>query len=180
MARIPDDVREAVARAARLERTSRSIAAEFGISVASVSNICRELGVQRDRSATEKATRATIADLAKRRAELAGLLLEDAHRLRAQLWERAQVAMVVSQGGENGSMIVDHELPEPTFRDKQAIATATGIVLDKHLKLVDRDASPDLVAGRSLLETVGTMLANAFGDGSDRATGEPGDDDQHG
>ena len=45
-------------------------------------------------------------------------------------------------GGKNNSF-AEHEIEEPTFRDKQAIMTSVAIAIDKSLKLEQHDASDD-------------------------------------
>lgn len=173
MARIPDDVRAAVAEAGRAERTSRDIAREFGISIASVSNICRTAGVSRDRSATQKATRSRTEDMAARRSALAADLLTSTQRALARLTEATRYREKYTDAYEGGGSTTRYEwldVDEPYPADVQRLAISAGVLLDKHLKLIDRDAAPELVAARSLLETAGQALVSAFGDGADQVT----------
>lgn len=169
--RIPDDVRAAIVEEVRAGKTTRAVAREFGVSEASVRRYARAQGVaSATRELTEKATRTKIATMAASRAELARLLLEDAHRLRAQMWQPAKVAMTVSLGDGGGSTVVDHPLDEPTFKDKQAIMTACAIALDKHIKVIQFDGSPELQAAKSLLENAFAAVAKVFGSGDDLVT----------
>jgi len=167
--RIPDDIRAGVVEAIAAGGAIRAVAAEFGVSLASARRMADAAGVEwrTDTARTEKAVRAGHVTMAARRAELANLLLEDAHRLRQQLWQPAKVAMTVQVGDGGGSMIVDHKLDEPTFRDKREIITATAIALDKHLKVIQFDGSPELANAKSLLESAFEAAARMFGTGDE-------------
>lgn len=163
----PDDVKAAAVEAVRGGRSTRDVAAEFGVSPSGLRIWLTRAGVQSSvRASTEKATQAKIATMAASRAELARLLLEDAHKLRAQLWLPAKVAMTVSIG-EGCSTVIDHPLDEPTFRDKREVITACAIALDKHLKVIQFDGSPELAQAKSLLESAFEAAAKAFGTGDE-------------
>lgn len=164
---IPDEAKIAAVEGIRAGRSTRDVAAELGMSEASVRRFARGAGVHSaTRVLTEKATQAKIATMAASRAELARLLLEDAHRLRAQIWEPCTVAMTVSVG-EGCSTVVDHRLERPTFRDQREGITACAIALDKHLKVIQFDGSPELAAAKSLLESAFEAAAKAFGTGDE-------------
>lgn len=165
--RIPDDLRAQIVEACRTERPTREIAAQFGVSESSVRRFAHAAGVELTRTHTAAGVRARAVDMAARRAALAEALLGDVERLRASLWEEATMPIVVSEGGESGSRIVDHPLDRPLFRDQAQIARAAAMLLDRHVKLIDRDADPNLVAAKSLIETAVASVAAAFGTGDD-------------
>lgn len=70
--------------------------------------------------AIRTAANATSARLSARRKELEAELIEDAHRLRAQLWEPARIQGFFGKDGEYR----EAELDEPQFRDKASIMSA--------------------------------------------------------
>jgi hypothetical protein len=86
---------------------------------------------------TRAATAAVIAKAAGRRAELSIAFLEDADRLRRQLWEPCEVHAF--GGRDNTFRTVT--IPEAEPRAKVALMTAAGIAVDKHLALERHDAS---------------------------------------
>lgn len=84
---------------------------------------------------TANATASRLANLERRRIDLAVGLMDDVHRLRDQLFAPCveRKAMIVSHGAEVGSgvEIVDIDRDQPTFRDQQTILTAVAIGIDK-------------------------------------------------
>lgn len=106
---------------------------------------------------TQAATAAASAQAKQRRTELAMLLLEDAHKLRQQLW---QPATVHAFGGKDNTY-EEHELPEPTFVDKKNILSAVGVAVDRVVKLEQLDATPG--DGAQAAESVLDKLLDSFG-----------------
>ena len=106
---ITDEQRQQVLRLAREGTLSRNqIAKDVGVSAGSVTNICKAAGVSFDRTATEVAVRSRKADLAARRAELQLQLLQDAARLREQLWQPAtytELGKFSAAKGEGGAFV---------------------------------------------------------------------------
>lgn len=144
--RITDDERTAIVATLNETGSVREAARRHGRGVASVSRIASEEHIAVDRSATRKATAAHQADAKARRAELRVQLLDDARRLREQLWKPAKErkAMTVAKGGGVSAVeIIDVELDEPTFADKQRIMTAAAIAIDKSIALERHDDSGD-------------------------------------
>lgn len=140
MARISAETRAAVLDDIRSKKLARNvIAKKHGISEGSVTNIARENGLANafDRSGTESATRARVADMAAARAQLAADLLDDAQRLRARAWEPYQVVA----NTKDGPTVVD--LDAPPLRDVQAAYTALAIAADKSAMLVKQDTDPN-------------------------------------
>lgn len=106
--------------ARRLQRSGRTI-----------SIIADRLGLSFDRTATEEATRARMADLAEKRALLAEALTDDALRLTEQLWQPSKVFNI---GGKD-NVYTEQDVPEPPADAKRALMTAAGQAIDRSLKL---------------------------------------------
>ena len=129
------------AEAIELYRTEgpTAVADKLGIPKQTVQEWAAKAGVRTVRtSRTRDACEARAVDLKARRQELAQLLLEDAHRLRAQLWKPA----VVHAFGGKDNTYEEHELNEPTFTDKKNIISAVSVAVTSVTKLEDYDKSP--------------------------------------
>lgn len=120
------DERAGIVEAIKAGGSCRGVAERFGRSPGTVSNIAAAEGLDFDRSQTAKATEAKQADVQARSAELVALMVEDAHRLRAQLWEPAEYVSVTKDGE-----VVRYTTPRPTFADQRNILTACAIAADK-------------------------------------------------
>lgn len=131
MATLDPAKREEILRLARAGTGRNDIARTVGVSGETVSRICKAAGVTFDRSAVQAATEARVADARARRAELALLLIEDAHRLRRQLWQPVEY---IDHGGKDfdeARWVVD----EPTFVDKRNILQAASVAVTASTKL---------------------------------------------
>ncbi|WP_076260854.1 helix-turn-helix domain-containing protein [Intrasporangium flavum] len=117
-------------------RSVRDIATEIGTTKSTIDRRLRALGITLDRSSTEAATKANTLDAKARRAKLQLALLEDAERLRAQAW---QPTIAFNFGGKDNTYN-EHQLDQPTFADQLKIMQATGIAIDRALKLDLHDA----------------------------------------
>jgi transposase-like protein len=152
--------RTAITNAIRAGGTCRGIAREHGVSPDTVRRIAADAGITNPfaRTRTAAATRAKVADNKARRAELSALLLDDAHRLRVQLWQPCTIG---SFGGRD-NVWTDTELPEPTFADKRAIITAVNTAVRSHLEIerVDSDAGVD--HAKSMLGALAEGLRTAY------------------
>lgn len=115
--------------------TLHSIAKNIGRSKGSISAKATALGLTWERTRTAKAAQAHAIDAKARRAALQVNLLSDAERLRAQLWEQATV---FNFGGKDNTY-EEHTLDKPPFADQLKIMQATGIAVDRSLKLADYD-----------------------------------------
>lgn len=140
-----------------LYETSGPTAVEktLGIPKGTVTRWAKETGVEtvsveRTRAGTEAASVYAKA----RRVELSKLLLEDAHKLRAQLWEPARL---VSFGGKDNTLN-ETMLDEPLFVDKKNILGAVGIAVDRVVKLDALDTSDDT----SVTDSVVDRLVDGF------------------
>lgn len=153
------------------------IAREVGLSGSTVSGIIRDApDVSFDRTATAEATEAARVDAASRRAELSAALLEDAHRLRAQLWQPARHG---SFGGKE-NVWSEVTLDEPTFADKRAILAAVGNAVRDHVKLEQVDADGGAAEAGSMLADLMTGLQAAHAAQLAAGAAEPVDDADQG
>ncbi len=124
---------------------------KLGIPKGTVTRWAKETGVETvSVSIAHAGTEAASAYAKRRRAELAALLLDDAHRLRKQLWEPA---MVHAFGGKDNTY-EEHLLAEPTFADKKNIVSAVSTAVTSVTKLEDYDksASDGASAGVSVVD----------------------------
>lgn len=124
-------------------------------SPASISKYAAEAGLSFDRSSVQAATAARKADAAAKRAALQLLLLDDARRLRAQLWEKHEYR---EYGGKE-FVLRKWTQDEPTPTDKLKLMQATGAAIDRSLRLAEHDADGGLEQAKSLLGEIG----RAFG-----------------
>lgn len=146
------------AEAIELYRTDGPSAVEkkLGVLKGTVTKWAKAAGVETvSVSITRAGTEAASVYAKARRTELAKLLLEDAHKLRAQLW---QPARLVNFGGKDNTLN-ETTLDEPLFVDKKNILGAVGIAVDRVLKIDAADADNGTEAGVNML----TALAEAFG-----------------
>lgn len=131
-----------------------AIAREVGISGYSVTKIVRELGLNFDREATKAATEAKVADNRARRAELASDLLDDAKRLREQLWEPCTIGAF---GGKDGEWH-EAQVSEPPFADKRNILSSVQTAVRSHVELEKVDAGSGSESAASMLGGIGDAL----------------------
>lgn len=121
----------------------------LGIPKATVTGWAKSNGVRTVRTErTREATEARSVDLKARRQELAELLLQDAHRLRKQMWEPTTA---FAFGGKDNTY-AEREIPEPTFVDKKNILGAVGIAVDRVLKLNAVDTGDDHAVTDSVVD----------------------------
>ncbi|TDC42080.1 helix-turn-helix domain-containing protein [Micromonospora sp. KC213] len=149
-----DQVRELHAQG--LSRNA--IAEQIARSGRTVSRLAGEMGLSFDRARTRAATEAKKDDARAKRAQLANDLLDDAARLRRQLWQPADY---VDHGGKEYDR-VDWTLDEPTFADKLKIMQAVGIAADKAVRLDEYDADPGIDAAKSMLGALAKGLGAAY------------------
>lgn len=113
-----------------------AIADELGVNRSTISRHARRLGLKFDRSQTKAATEALVFDAKAKRAQLANDLLDDAAKIRAQLWERCRV---YSFGGrDNAYNETWHERPD--FAAQLKIVQTVGVALDKVLRIEQHDS----------------------------------------
>jgi AraC-like DNA-binding protein len=135
----------------------KAIAREAGVSPSTVSKVCNEAGLTFDRTKTMVATQALVADAKHRRAELAEHLLDDADRLRRQLWEPAKA---FSFGGRDNTYN-EVELDKPTFADQLKILQAVDVAARRHQALVEMDTDHGATEAESVLDRLAESIAQA-------------------
>lgn len=134
---IPETTRRLIKDLHAAGKSRNAIAKEAGVSVGSVTNICKKAGLDFDRTHTRAAVAAHAIDMKAARQQLMFDLMGDAQRLRQQLW---QPAKVISFGGKDNTL-AETTLDEPQFVDKKNILSAVGIAVDRVVKLEAIDAS---------------------------------------
>jgi AraC-like DNA-binding protein len=140
-----------------------------------VSRIADELGLSFERGEqVQAATEARKVDARSRRARLALALLEDAERLRQQLFAACTVWNFGGKDNSFESQLID----EPSFRDKREIMSAIGIAIDRSVRLDEYDSGASVGQVVSLLESLAQGLTARWGSGDDEhpVDPEPGED----
>lgn len=120
-----------------------------------VSVLAAEMGLSFDRTATEEATRARMADLAEKRSILAEALVDDALRLSAQVWEPA---VVFNIGGAQ-NIYTQQSVPEPPAADKRALMAAATQAAAQSMRLVPPTADSGAQEAVSMVGKLFTGLA---------------------
>lgn len=115
-----------------------------------VSRHAERLGLPWDREMTKAATDARREDNRARRAALNTAYLEDAERLREQLWKPLAY---VAHGGKEFDR-VDWEMDEPIPADKLKLMQASALAAQRSLDLERFDAERKAEHTRSLLGTL--------------------------
>lgn len=137
----------------KLEHGRNAIAAEVGISTASVSRIAKDEGLSFKKAQTAAATAVRRIDRAAVRADII-----DRMYLRSQkvLTRLEAPKFKYRMPTEFGSETVEDDDPPPG--DEKNLASAIGIYMDKatRLELVDSDAGE--AGARSMLADLGQML----------------------
>ncbi|MFJ8727779.1 hypothetical protein [Streptomyces sp. NPDC093269] len=132
-----------------------AIAREMGVAPVMVSRTAEHLGLTFDRSQIQAATEARLADLAERRSLLAEDLIEDAEKLRAQLW---MPAVVFAFGGKD-NVYAEEPVKEPPPADKRALMATAATAIDRSLKLVPAEESNGADNERSMLDNLAAGIA---------------------
>lgn len=127
--RTSQDERQAIADALRAGRSVRDVASEFGRAISTVSGVAAENDILLDGSRTAAATARRTEDLRARLAEESHDALDDAQRIRRQLFGRWTLHNWYQ--GEH----FEQEVDQPTAGDLRSLAVAYGILTDKALAL---------------------------------------------
>lgn len=154
MPRITKTQRAQVITLHKQGHTRNHIANTVGIAAGSVTKICQQEGLTFNRDHTRAAVAAKQADNRERRQHLKSLLLDDAQRLREQLWKPT---ILVNFGGKDNTLNTT-ELPEPLFVDKKNIMTAIGVAIDRYTRLEALDNNNGQADTESLLHQLATHL----------------------
>lgn len=139
-----DAEREAVRSRHAAGMGRNAIARETKIHQRKVSAIAAELGLTFVRSPhVQAAVEAKVIDAKARRAALALALLDDAERMRQQLFAKT---VTFNIGGKD-NVYTEHPIPQPTFRDQQSIMAAIGLAVDRAVKLDLYDRADESLSG---------------------------------
>jgi hypothetical protein len=133
-------------------------ARRIGVSVTAVYRQSQKLGLHWDRTRTSKAVAAIQEDTKARRADLMAGLMDDAERMRVQLFEPYTA---YAFGGRDGKFNSE-ELPEMPPAEKRALMSAIGTAVDKSLRLAEFDSENNLDKAKAVLGGLGKALAEAF------------------
>jgi transposase-like protein len=138
--RVPDDTREAIVAAVRAGERRAAVARRFGVSDTTVTNFARAAGVldppiSLARRDAIRAAAELNSELAKyRRSKEALALLQDAKRLRLQLFRPSKV-YAFGRDADGVHAYVEHPVPEPDAKAKQALMISAGIAYQRALEL---------------------------------------------
>lgn len=136
------------------ELSVRGIAEQMGFSRTTVSRHGKRLGLVFDQRQTKAATKAVQVTAKARRAILELQLLEDAERLRSQIW---LPHTYIDHGGKD-FIQVTWETTEPTPTDKLKLMQAATAAIDRSVKLTQLDSDRGATGAISLLENLAKSL----------------------
>lgn len=128
--------KDEIARLYHEGKGRNQIALELNIGGRQVSEACEEMGLKFSTAATEKATRAREAFSAERRSLLMQKQLDDAHKLREQMWSPT----TMGQFGGRDNVWSEVTLDEPTYADKLRIQQAINGAVNNVLRLMEAEA----------------------------------------
>jgi hypothetical protein len=138
----------------------RRIASEIGRSKSAVDRRMLALGVLVDRTMTIAATKANVTDAKARRAALEVALLEDAEKLRQQLWRPASV---YNFGGKDNTF-EERSVIQPSHADQLKIVQAAGAAIDRSLRLSLHDADSGHIEAVGMLDGIAAAIDAAADD----------------
>ncbi|WP_042400343.1 winged helix-turn-helix domain-containing protein [Streptacidiphilus carbonis] len=133
----------------------RQIAEHLGVAPSTVTRNAKGLGVLFDRSATEAATAARIADGQARRTQLASRLLDLAN---SELDRLSRPYRMSSFVGGQAPAYLEHVVPQPDAVSRLAIIRGAATLLDRHVRLAGMAGSEGLESAKSLLGSLAQSL----------------------
>lgn len=134
------------------------IAKALSRSPATISKAAHKMGLSFDRSKVAAATKAKQADNKARRALLEADLLEDAQKLRKQLWEPC---IAFNFGGKDNTYN-ETNLERPVFTDQLKIMQAAGAAVTHSLKIAAVDADSGDEEAKSMLIDLFASMGQAW------------------
>lgn len=152
---VTDEDRQAVRELHAQGLGRNAIARALNRGGRTISILAAEQNLSFDRSATEEATRARMADLAEKRTILADALMDDALRLSARVWEPSTVFNI---GGAQNTY-TEEPVPEPPAADKRALMAAATTAAAQSLRLVPPTADSGAGEAVSMVGKLFTGLA---------------------
>lgn len=138
--------------------TRNAIATDLGRSGSTISKACAKLGLSFDREKVAAATAAKVADAKALRAALALGLLNDAQRLRGQMFAKSKVYNI---GGKD-NVYTERQVDEPPFRDKRDIMHAVATAVTTSLRIDDHDTDGGAEGARSMIDALAAGLQVAY------------------
>lgn len=168
---VTDDERARVSTLHAQGLSRNDIARELDRSGRTISRIANELGLRFDREATRAATAAKKADAAERRTALALALLGDAEQLRETLW--APTTVYAFGGRDN--VFASEVLDQPDAATRLKILQATGVAVDRSLRLTEFDRDTSAEDAKSMLAALATGLGTAYRQLKDRQHSHDGE-----
>lgn len=160
--RLTDAQRLSICELADEGLSVREVAARLGVAPSTVTRTARRMGLAFDRSATERATAARVADAKARRAQTAMRLLELANAELDRLNRPYRAHAFV--GGQMAGYL-EHVLPQPDAAARLAIVRAAGHLVDRHVRLAEADGSDEgLDHARSVLGGIWEGLQRMYPD----------------
>jgi transposase-like protein len=137
------ETRSAIVKAVQKGARRSAVARQFNVSPSTVARVCREAGIipkpltPGQQHSRRMATDAVKLETRRRRMELSLRLLEDAEKLRKQLWQ-PWTAYDFGGGGENYGFH-QHQLKQPDARSQRDICIALAVCVDKSIALEKLD-----------------------------------------
>nr|WP_302475382.1 helix-turn-helix domain-containing protein [Nocardiopsis sp. HUAS JQ3] len=142
-----------------------AIARELGMSGSTVSGIIHAAGKSFDRTATEAATEARVADtaatraeLAERRARLSAELLGDAEKLRALLWQPFRHG----EFGGKDNVWSEVSLPQPPVGAQRTILASVHQAIKDHIELERLDSDNGVADAAGVLGDILSGVRAAY------------------
>ena len=123
-------------------------------SPGSVAGRKARLGIQSERGPVVAATQARVIDAKARRTALEVGLLEDAEKLRQQIW---QPHTYFDWGGKDHTFDT-HETTEPTPTDKLKLMQAAGAAIDRSIKIASHDTDTGVAEAVGILDLFAVAL----------------------
>lgn len=140
------------------EASVRTMATQLGRGVSATHRRLQHLGLSAaDRTRTEAATHARVADAKARRAALEVALLEDAERLRRQMF----APTVAFNFGGKDNTYNEQPLDQPTFADQLKLQQAVGIAITHSLKIAEHDVDTGIDQAVGMLDQIAAAITGA-------------------
>lgn len=159
--KLPDSKRTAILADIQAGTKGRNqIARDHDVALSTVTKIAKDSGSTTafDRSQTENATRAVVADNRSRRAQIASDLLDDVAKLRARAW----APYTYYERGQMGPELVT--LDQPPLKETKEAYVSIGICLQRHAELEKLDSDNGTEGAKSMLVDLAKALKGVSGD----------------
>ena len=170
---LSDEERRRILHLHGLGESRNAIARAVDRSPGVVSKIVKAAGLAFERGAeVAAATEAKRMDNKAKRARLQELLLDDALKLREQLWEPAWLYNFNKDGAFS-----QERIEQPDFAGQNAIMRTVGVAIDKAARLSEADAGSNADHARSVISQLGQQIRDLVGEYPDDTSTEPEADD---